>query len=105
MVLGLAALVYQGITYTTRETVVAIGPIHAIAERRETVPIPPIFGIAAVAGGAALLFVGAAPVASEWVPSRSRHRELSREPEPDVRCRAEGDLKQRHVAWPCRSSA
>ena len=55
IVLGLAALAYQGFTYTTRETVVDIGPIHATADREKTVALPPVFGIVAVAGGAALL--------------------------------------------------
>ena len=58
IVLGAAALVYQGITYTSRETVLDIGPIHATADREKTVPLPPILGLIAVAGGVALLFVG-----------------------------------------------
>ena len=28
IVVGLVALVYQGITYTSRETVIDIGPLH-----------------------------------------------------------------------------
>jgi drug/metabolite transporter (DMT)-like permease len=59
IVLGLVVLVYQGITYTSREKVIDIGPITATAERQETLPIPPVLGILAVAGGAALLVVGA----------------------------------------------
>jgi hypothetical protein len=59
VVLGLAALVYQGVTYTSRETVIDIGPITATAERQKTLPIPPVLGILAVAGGVALLVVGA----------------------------------------------
>jgi hypothetical protein len=59
IVLGLAALVYQGVTYTSRETVVDIGPITATADRQKTLPIPPVLGILAVAGGVALLVVGA----------------------------------------------
>jgi hypothetical protein len=55
---GLLALAYQGIRYTTRETVVDIGPIHATAEREKTIPLPPIVGIVAVAGGVALLIAG-----------------------------------------------
>ena len=58
IVLGLAALVYQGITYTTRETVIDVGPIEATAERQRTLPLPPVFGIVAVGAGIALLFVG-----------------------------------------------
>jgi hypothetical protein len=59
IVLGLAAFVYQGVTYTSRETVLDIGPVHATADRQKTVPLPPVFGIMAVGGGVALLFAGA----------------------------------------------
>lgn len=56
--LGVIALVYQGITYTTRETVLDVGPIHATAERERTFPLPPILGVAFVVGGVTLLVVG-----------------------------------------------
>lgn len=59
VVLGLIALAYQGITYTSRETVLDIGPIHATADRQKTFPLPPVVGIAAVVGGVALLMAGA----------------------------------------------
>jgi len=59
IVLGVAALVYQGVTYTSRETIVDIGPIHATADRERRLPLPPVVGIAAVAGGVALLVAGA----------------------------------------------
>jgi len=58
LLLGVAALAYQGFTYTSRETVVDIGPVHATADQQKTVPIPPVLGLAAVAGGVALLVVG-----------------------------------------------
>jgi len=58
ILLGVAALVYQGVTYTSRETVIDVGPVHATAERERTLPLPPPVGIAAVAGGVALLVVG-----------------------------------------------
>jgi len=58
LVLGLAALAYQGINYTSRETVIDLGPVHATAERQRTLPLPPIFGIAAVAAGVVLLVTG-----------------------------------------------
>ena len=54
--LGAIALVYQGITYTTRETVVDIGPIHATADREKTMALPPVLGIALVLGGAVVLY-------------------------------------------------
>jgi len=55
IVFGVAALAYQSVTYTSRETVVDIGPVHATAERERTLPLPPLVGIASVAGGVALL--------------------------------------------------
>ena len=55
---GLAALAYQGFTYTSRETVLNVGPIHATADRDKTVALPPVIGIGAVAGGVVLLIVG-----------------------------------------------
>jgi hypothetical protein len=58
LVLGLAALVYQGITYTSRETVIDIGPVHATADRQKTLPLPPVVGILAVGGGVVLLVAG-----------------------------------------------
>ena len=58
LVLGLAALVYQGVTYTSRETVLDIGPLHATTDREKTLPLPPLVGIAAVAGGVVLLVAG-----------------------------------------------
>lgn len=58
ILLGVAALVYQGITYTSRETVVDVGPLHATADREKTLPLPPVLGIAAVAGGVVLLVAG-----------------------------------------------
>lgn len=59
IVLGVVALMYQSITYTSRETVIDFGPLHAIADREKTAPLSPALGIAAVAGGFALLFTGA----------------------------------------------
>jgi len=58
IVLGIAALAYQGITYTRKETVVNIGPIHAEAERQHTIPLPPIIGVTAVVAGIVLLVAG-----------------------------------------------
>jgi len=59
IVLGLAALAYQGINYTTRDTVIDIGPLHATAERHRTLPLPPVVGAVAVAGGIVLLVAAA----------------------------------------------
>ena len=59
IVLGVVALAYQGITYTSRETVIDIGPLHATADREKTLPLPPVVGGIALAGGIALLVAGA----------------------------------------------
>ena len=59
IVLGVVALAYQGINYTSHETVLDIGPVHATADRQKTLPLSPVLGIAALAGGVVLLIVGA----------------------------------------------
>jgi hypothetical protein len=56
---GLVSLAYQGITYTSRETVVNLGPIKATADTQKTIPLPPILGGLALAGGVTLLLSGA----------------------------------------------
>ena len=58
IVIGIVAFAYQGITYTSRETVLDIGPLHATAERQKTLPLPPVLGALAVVGGVVLLVGG-----------------------------------------------
>ena len=58
IVLGGLALAYQGFTYTHRENVIDIGPIHATRDDHERVSIPPIVGGLVLVGGIALLVVG-----------------------------------------------
>jgi hypothetical protein len=58
IVVGLISLAYGGITYTSREKVLDIGPIEATAERNKTVPLPPLFGGAALVAGVGLLVLG-----------------------------------------------
>ena len=55
IVIGLLGLVYGGFTYTTRESVVDIGPIHATREKAHNRPLPPIAGALALLGGVALV--------------------------------------------------
>jgi hypothetical protein len=55
---GRVSLAYQGITYTSREAVLDLGPIKATADTQKTVRVPPILGGLALAGGVTLL-VGA----------------------------------------------
>ena len=51
VVLGIVAFAYQGITYTSREKVIDIGPIHATADTQKTIPLSPLVGGAALVGG------------------------------------------------------
>ncbi|MGA3024112.1 MAG: DUF3185 domain-containing protein [Bryobacteraceae bacterium] len=53
--LGLFGLAWGGFTYTTREKVVDIGPIHATRDKTHNVPLPPIAGAVALIGGIVLL--------------------------------------------------
>ena len=58
IVLGVVALGYEGITYTTREKVVDIGPLQASVEKKKTVPLSPLVGGAALLGGIVLVIAG-----------------------------------------------
>jgi hypothetical protein len=58
IVFGIVALALGGITYTTREKVLDIGPITATQEKHKTIPLPPIVGLASLAGGIVVLVVG-----------------------------------------------
>jgi uncharacterized membrane protein HdeD (DUF308 family) len=59
IVLGIAVFVIPGITYTTREKVLDIGPIEASTEKEKTVSLPPVLGGLALVGGVLLVIVGA----------------------------------------------
>ena len=56
--IGIVAFAYQGITYTTREKVVDIGPIQMTTEKTKTIPLPPLVGALALVGGIVLLVMG-----------------------------------------------
>jgi hypothetical protein len=56
--LGLFGLAWGGFTWTTKEKVVDIGPIHATRDETHHVPLPPIAGAASLIAGVALLFAG-----------------------------------------------
>jgi hypothetical protein len=55
---GIMAFAYQGFTYTTREKVFDLGPVHVTTERTKTLPLPPIVGMIAAVSGFLLLVVG-----------------------------------------------
>lgn len=56
--IGIVAFGYQGITYTTKENVVDVGPLKVTTEKTNTLPLPPIVGAIALVGGIVLLVVG-----------------------------------------------
>ncbi len=58
VILGVAGLIYEGVSYTSRETVLDIGPIQATAEETKTIPISPIASGAAIVVGLGLLVAG-----------------------------------------------
>ena len=55
IVLGLIGLAWGGFTYTTKEKVIDVGPIHATRDETHSVPLPPIAGAVAIIAGIALL--------------------------------------------------
>jgi uncharacterized membrane protein len=59
VVLGVLALAYQGFNYNRQETVMNVGPMHVTTETHDRLPLPPILGGLALAGGVVLLVAGA----------------------------------------------
>jgi uncharacterized membrane protein YidH (DUF202 family) len=57
IVIGVIALAYGGISYTREKKVLDIGPLEATTKERKTIPLPPVVGIAAIAGGVVVLLV------------------------------------------------
>ena len=58
IVLGVIALIYGGITYTTHKKVIDLGPIQAEKKETHDIPLPPILGVVAIVGGGAMLLIG-----------------------------------------------
>jgi hypothetical protein len=52
------ALAFQGITYTRHKKVLQVGSFTATAEEHKTIPLPPILGGIALAGGIVVLMLG-----------------------------------------------
>ncbi len=59
IVLGALALAYQGLNYTRQKKVFDVGSVHVTTETHERIPLPPILGGLALAGGVILLVMGA----------------------------------------------
>ena len=59
IVLGVLVLAYQGINYTRQKKVLDVGSVHITTETHERLPLSPILGGLALAGGVVLLVMGA----------------------------------------------
>ena len=58
IVVGLIGLIWGGISWTDRDTVVDLGGLQVQSEEREGFPISPVVGGICLAAGAALLIAG-----------------------------------------------
>jgi uncharacterized membrane protein len=56
--IGILALAYGGFSYTTREKVIDAGPLQVSAEKKKTMPLPPILGGLCLVGGIVLVLAG-----------------------------------------------
>jgi hypothetical protein len=59
IIVGALVLAYQGIDYTRQKQVLDMGSMHVTTETHERIPLPPILGGLALAGGVVLLVMGA----------------------------------------------
>jgi drug/metabolite transporter (DMT)-like permease len=59
IVLGVAGLALGGFSFTHKEKVLDVGPIEASADKKESLPVPPLLGALAIVGGVVLLVAGA----------------------------------------------
>jgi hypothetical protein len=58
IVIGMVALAYGGFSYTQHKKDVDLGPVQIGHTEEHTVPLPPILGALALAGGIVLVIVG-----------------------------------------------
>jgi len=55
IVVGIAGLAFGGFSFTRKEKVLDLGPIQATADKKESLPVPPLLGALAIVGGVVLL--------------------------------------------------
>jgi uncharacterized membrane protein YidH (DUF202 family) len=58
LIVGLIALIYGGIRYSTQKREVDMGPIQINKTEHHSIPIPPLVGIVCIAAGGVMLFAG-----------------------------------------------
>ncbi len=57
-VLGAMVFIWQGVSYTQRETLINVGNVKVTADTQKRLPLPPILGGIALAGGVGLIVIG-----------------------------------------------
>ena len=57
VIIGIVALVWDGVFWTDRDTVIDAGPLEVTTEEREGVALPPVLGVIALVGGIVLLAI------------------------------------------------
>jgi hypothetical protein len=55
IILGVAGLAFGGLSFTHKKKVLDLGPIEASADKKESLPVPPLLGALAVVGGIVLV--------------------------------------------------
>ena len=58
ILLGIVAFAYQGISYTSREKIIDVGPLQASVDTKKTIPLSPLLGGLVLVGGIVLVVVG-----------------------------------------------
>jgi hypothetical protein len=59
IIAGAAAIIYGGFSYTTTKKALDMGPIEVERKQHHAVPVSPLLGLVAIAGGGALVYFGA----------------------------------------------
>lgn len=59
IVVGIATLALPYITFTKKEKVLDVGPIEAVKEQKESIPVSPIIGLVVLASGAGIVIASA----------------------------------------------
>jgi uncharacterized membrane protein YidH (DUF202 family) len=55
IIIGIVALVWGGVFWTERDTIVDAGPLEISTENREGFGLPPVLGVIALVGGIILI--------------------------------------------------
>ena len=58
VILGVVGLAYGGLTWTTKEKVVDLGPLQVTHDKTQSLPLPPIAGGICLIAGVVLVVAG-----------------------------------------------